>query len=76
MSEKKAKEDRREEETIANTVVAEYSIQLLANNDVRIIGNIDNFLFFRDVMNKAERAVLERSRERLQKAAQKRIITG
>ena len=75
MSEKKAKEARREEETIANTVVEEYSIQLLANNDVRIIGNIDNFLFFRDVMNRAERAVLERSRERLQKAAQKRIIT-
>jgi len=70
VSEKKAKEARRE----ANTPVIEYLITVYKDNRIQIKGEIDNFPLFRDVMNRAERAVLNRLQARLQEAQNNKII--
>jgi len=54
MSEKKAKQLREE----GRQVVAEISIKALANGNVEVFGPINNLLMFTDIMNKAERTVL------------------
>ncbi len=72
MSEKKAKEARRE----ANTIEAEYLIRLYAGGRLEIRGNLDNFFLFRDVMNGAERIVLDRISKQLQAARGNIIVPG
>ena len=56
----KAKKLRREERENAKQVVAEFHIKVFADNNVSISGPIGNFFMYRDVMNKAERAILDK----------------
>lgn len=70
MSQKIAKKLRRENRQLATEVVAEFHIKVFADGNALIGGPIDNLLFFRDVMNKVERAVLER----LAKQQESRIV--
>lgn len=70
MSEKQAKAERQE----ARRVIAEYRIEVLADGNVAISGELDNFLLFRDAMNKAERAVLERLAAGLKNRMNNRIV--
>ena len=62
MSEKKAKEARRD----ANVVETEYIIRQYADGRVEMTGNLSNFLAFRDIMNIAERAFLNQIRKQVQ----------
>ena len=55
MSEKKAKEERKEQKK----VIVEYHIKGFADGNVEISGPIKNLLLFRRIMNDAERAVLD-----------------
>ncbi len=70
MSEKQAKLERQE----ARKVVVEYKIEVLSDGNVSISGDLDNFLLFRDVMNKAERAVLERIAAGIKNRVNNRIV--
>jgi len=70
MSEKQVKIERQE----ARTVVSEYVVQCLADGNVTITGNLDNFLLFRDAMNKAERAVLEHIAKQMKTKMNNRIV--
>lgn len=54
MSEKKVKQLRKEQDDI----VAEFRIVATKNGEVKVFGPIDNILGFFDVMNRAQRAVL------------------
>lgn len=75
MSEKKAKEARRAEKVLADEVIAEFHIRAFANGAIKIVGPINNFLLFRDIMNSAERAVLTEIQKQITKDANEpRII--
>jgi hypothetical protein len=54
MSEKK-KKDKKKERKIVNT----YTINVYDDNSVTVTGAFDNLLYYMDVMNRAERAVLQ-----------------
>ncbi len=66
MSEKKAKKARQQK------IVAKFVITCLADGNVEIEGPLDNFAAFRDAMNRAERAVLDRMIQKIQ--GQSKII--
>ena len=70
MSEKQAKAERQE----ANKVIGGYKIDLLADGRVTVSGDLDNFLLFRDAMNKAERAVLEHIAKQMKTKMNNRIV--
>lgn len=60
MNSGKAKKIRREARQLATEVIYEYHIKVFADGNASIEGPIDNLLIYRDVMNKVERAVLNR----------------
>jgi hypothetical protein len=62
MSEKRAKEVRRE----ADAIETEYIIRQYADGRVEMKGNLTNFLVFRDIMNVVERAFLNQIRKQAQ----------
>jgi hypothetical protein len=74
MSEKVAKALRKEAE--ANEIVGEFHITARANGRVEIHGPIGNLLFFRQVMNIAEKAVLDSINEAIINEKIKQTITG
>jgi len=56
------------EKNVRKKVIAEYSIKLFADDSVEISGPIDEqfIVLYRHVMNKAERAVLDRIKQQKQ----------
>ena len=66
MSEKKVKQERKQ----ARQVVAEFTITAYSDNSVQIVGPFQDFIMYRQIMNRAEMAAIQSIAE----SQQSRII--
>jgi len=71
MSGRKSKTQRAQPE---NKVMVEINIKMYEDESIRVSGPTDNFLIFRNVMNTAERAVLNKIASNLIKAKENKIV--
>jgi len=62
MSEKKAKQERKE----SRQVIAEYTITAYNDSSVQIVGPFQDFIMYRQIMNRAEMAAIQRIAENQQ----------
>ena len=56
-------------------VVFEINITVTRNGAIEVKGPTDNFMLFRDIMNNAERAVMNAMAAEVMKKTEKQIIT-